>query len=80
MRTVDIVITTAVIIGMVVLGSLVIRRLNTQRGGRIAAFRYSGTRPGPGPGERGTEPERWRPTGGPSGAPVRRKRRRGHPG
>jgi hypothetical protein len=73
----EIVITTAVIIGMIVLGSLVIRRLNTQRGGRIAAFRYSGTPSGP--GERGTKPERRRPAGGASGAPARRKRRRGHP-
>ncbi|WP_037731985.1 hypothetical protein [Streptomyces megasporus] len=58
----EIVITVAVIIGMIMLGALVIHRLNVQHGERITAFRYSDAAPTP--GGRGRKSKRWRPTGG----------------
>ncbi|GAA2460713.1 hypothetical protein [Streptomyces macrosporus] len=71
-------ITVAVIIGMIMLGALVIHRLNAQRDERITAFRYSDAPSKP--GGRGTKPKRWRPTGGSPKAPTRREYRGGHPG
>ncbi|WP_436991081.1 hypothetical protein [Streptomyces sp. enrichment culture] len=71
-------ITVAVTIGVIMLGALVIHRLNAQRDERITTFRYSDTQSGPGGPD--TKPKRWRPTGGPPGTPVRREHRGGHPG
>ncbi|SEQ04528.1 hypothetical protein [Streptomyces radiopugnans] len=71
-------ITVAVIIGVIMLGVLVIHRLNAQRDERITVFRYSDTQSGP--GGRGTKPKRWRPTGGSSDASGRREHRDGPTG
>ncbi|MFH0243778.1 hypothetical protein ACGRHY_15430 [Streptomyces sp. HK10] len=71
-------ITVAVIIGAIVLGALVIHRLNAQRDERVTTFRYSDARSGP--GGRGTKPKRWRPTGGSPGTSARREYRGGRPG
>ncbi|WP_410538020.1 hypothetical protein [Streptomyces sp. KL2] len=71
-------ITVAVIIGVIVLGALVIHRLNAQRDERITTFRYSDAQSGP--GGPGPKPKRWRPTGGPPGTHIRREHRDGHSG
>jgi len=64
---VEIIAVVAAIIGMILLGALLIRRLNAQHDERIAAFRYSDALPGV--GRRRAEPERRRSADGVTGPP-----------